>query len=268
MLHGGIRVKICLTTGFIANYDMKKTIEVFQSVGEISEFFIQQIQHLITAQPDKKLISIALSGGSTPEAIYHYIASYHKESVDWSRIIWFWGDERCVPPKSNQSNYKLAMDHLLNPLQISQAKIFRIQGENDPEKEAKRYSVLVSSLLPEIEETPRFDLIWLGLGEDGHIASIFPPSIGTFRSDRLFEENKHPVTGQKRITATGRIINNASKVLIIATGVKKAERVAQILNNKGDWRFLPASLVNPVDGELVWVLDRDAAVKTDLSVNS
>ena len=116
-------------------------------------------------------------------------------------------------------------------------------------------------MLPHFNGIPQFDLIILGLGEDGHTASIFPENISLFYSDKLFETSQHPVTGQKRITATGKLINNAKEVCFLATGISKAEKVAQILEKSDDWDTLPASLVNPAQGKLVWLLDKAAGAE-------
>ncbi len=174
-------------------------------------------------------------------------------------MIIFWGDERCVSPESDESNYKMASDSLLKRIPIPDANIFRIIGENDPVTEAKRYSEIVSKLIPSVNGNPQFDLIMLGLGEDGHTASIFPNNIHLFDSKNLFEVSEHPDTKQKRITATGKLINNSKGVSFLATGKNKPEKVYQILEKKSEWKFYPASLVDPKNGELIWLLDNLSA---------
>ena len=147
----------------------------------------------------------------------------------------------------------------MNHIPIPDANIFRIKGEEDPDTEAKRYSEIVSKLIPSSNGIPQFDLIMLGLGKDGHTASIFPNNIHLFDSKNLFEVSKHPVTKQKRVTATGKIINNSRVVSFLATGKNKSEKVYQILEKKSKWKFYPASLVDPKNGELIWLLDNLSA---------
>jgi 6-phosphogluconolactonase len=171
----------------------------------------------------------------------------------------FWGDERCVPPTNDESNYKMTSDSLIKKINIPASNIYRIEAEKDPAEEAERYSNQVRILLPHRMGTPRFDLVMLGIGEDGHTASIFPGEILLFNSEKLFEVSRHPLTGQKRITATGKLINNSKEVCFLVTGESKAERVAQIIEKKPGWERLPASLVLPENGELVWMLDGPAA---------
>jgi len=203
--------------------------------------------------------TIALSGGSTPEYIFRYLAENYAERIDWEKLLVFWGDERCVAPESSDSNYRMAYESLLQNVPIPDANIFRIKGEDDPATEARQYSELVSDNVAEFEDTPQFDLMLLGLGNDGHTASIFPSAISLFNSPRLFDVAVKPEDNQKRITATGRIINNASKVWFIVTGKGKAEIISRIIEQRSGFEKYPASLVNPASGHLVWLLDKAAA---------
>jgi 6-phosphogluconolactonase len=203
--------------------------------------------------------SLALSGGSTPKAIFKIISDKYRTKIDWSKVLIFWGDERCVPPTDEESNFRMAFENLFKNLFIPELNFCRIKGEDDPVSEAERYSKRVDSMLRHEHHIPQFDLFILGLGEDGHTASIFPYNIELFTSDKLFEISEHPKTGQKRITATGKLINNAKDVCFIVTGPAKAIKVDQIIHKKEGWEKLPASLVKPTDGDLFWLLDEAAA---------
>jgi 6-phosphogluconolactonase len=214
---------------------------------------------LVTQKKPGQYFSIALSGGSTPMAIFTILAERYRDRIDWSKLAFFWGDERCVPPSDPESNYRMTNENLFSRLSYPELNFCRIQGEDDPAAEAARYSGRVDSMLPHANGLPQFDLVMLGLGEDGHTASIFPHNIGLFNSDRLFEPSTHPVSGQIRITATGKLINNAREVWFIATGAGKAEKVAQVIRKQEGWEKLPASLVRPASGKLVWLLDEAAA---------
>jgi 6-phosphogluconolactonase len=238
---------------------MEPVIKIFPSVVELADYFTSMISEHLATKEKEEYFSIALSGGSTPKAIFEIISEKYNNKIDWARVAIFWSDERCVPPSDHESNYRMTNKYLFKYLILPELNFCRIQGEDNPDTEAIRYAERVNYMLPHVNNIPQFDLIMLGLGEDGHTASIFPDNIGLFNSDKLFETSKHPVTGQVRITATGKLINNAKEVLFIVTGASKAEQVARIIHHKEGWEKLPASLVNPVDGKLVWLLDQEAA---------
>lgn len=244
---------------FIVNYK----IQISKSVEELSEQFAQLLIHKINNNKDH--FHIVLSGGSTPKSIFEYLAAYHKTTIDWNKIKFFWGDERCVPPTDSESNYKMANDALLSKLQISASNIFRIEGESNPTDEAKRYSELITKILPQKNELPRFDIIMLGLGEDGHTASIFPNQKSLLSSDKIYTTAVHPATEQIRITLTGKVLNNASTVVFIVTGKNKSKVVDEIINQKENYKNYPASFINPQNGELYWLLDNAAASQIEKS---
>ncbi len=238
---------------------MNKSVRIFSTLEKLSIYFAKTLLEYVSKTSDDRFFSLALSGGSTPKVVFESIASNFKNKINWGKVIIFWGDERCVSPESDESNYKMASESLLKRIPIPRANIFRINGENDPVTEAKRYSKIVSKLIPSVNGCPQFDLIMLGLGEDGHTASIFPNNIHLFDSKNLFDVSEHPDTKQKRITATGKIINNSKAVFFIATGKNKSEKVYQILEKKNERKFYPVSLVDPKSGELIWLLDNLSA---------
>jgi len=238
---------------------MKKIINIFETADGLSQFVAQQLVKQIADLSEGHFFSIALSGGSTPKSIFRYLALNYTEQIDWRKLLVFWGDERCVAPESDESNYRLARENLLDLVPVPKENIFRILGENDPAEEAIRYSETVKNHFPSLHGIPQFDYILLGLGEDGHTASIFPDQIQLFQSNRFFEVATHPQSGQKRISVTGSVINQARMVSFIVTGEAKAEMVARILEKKPGWEHLPASLVHPENGLLYWLLDKNAA---------
>lgn len=213
---------------------------------------------LIELSTTKDKITVALSGGSTPKIVFDLLAEKHQD-IDWSKFYFFWGDERCVLPKDEQSNYKMTVDHLLSKVSVPDANIFRIKGENDPTQEAIAYSQLLKDQLLEINGIPQFDLVILGMGDDGHTASIFPHEIELWHSKNYCEVATHPDSGQKRVSITGSIINNAQTVAFLVTGASKEEKVKTILNKEEGYLQYPASLVNPVSKNLHWFMDEDAA---------
>jgi 6-phosphogluconolactonase len=238
---------------------MKPIVRKFPSAKYMAGFLVQLIRESIDRIPPGRFVSIALAGGSTPRFIFRGLAEIRDPGFDWNRVLFFWGDERAVGPDHPDSNYLMARENLLDKLGIPSSNIFRIMGEADPVGEAERYSALVSGMLDRQNGAPRFDLFLLGLGEDGHTVSVFPGGQEIFDSEKLFECTRHPVTGQARITATGRLINNAKRVIFIVTGENKAARIAQIIGRGKGYENLPASWVNPAEGEVTWVLDGGAA---------
>lgn len=235
-------------------------IKIFPDIDQLTDFLISRISDQISAKPPGQYFSIALSGGSTPKALFNLIAEKYQSRIDWRKVVIFWGDERCVPPTDEDSNYRMTYQNLFRHLNIHELNFCRINGEDDPETEAKRYSGKVKSMLPKINNIPQFDLIMLGLGDDGHTASIFPNNIDLFNSDKLFATSEHPVSRQIRITATGKIINHSKEVCFLVTGSGKAEKVTQILQKRDGWEALPASRVNPASGQVFWLLDEEAAM--------
>lgn len=203
-------------------------------------------------------VNIALSGGSTPKLLFKTLASEYPHKIDWEKINFFWGDERCVPPDHDDSNYKMTKQLLLDPLGIPVNQIHRIIGENPPQQEAERYGEEIRQHLIYQTGWPVFDLVILGMGPDGHTASIFPSQLGLMESKKICEVGTHPGSGQKRVTITGKVINNAHQVAVLATGASKAEKIQEIFNRQGNWQQYPAAHIAPVHGQLIWYLDMAA----------
>ncbi|MCG8309441.1 MAG: 6-phosphogluconolactonase [Cytophagales bacterium] len=202
--------------------------------------------------------NVALSGGSTPKIWLEYLSNLKETIINWKRIHLFWGDERCVPPDHVDSNYGMTKSCLLDQIDIPKKNVHRIKGELDPGKAATAYARELRDHLPH-GEVPTFDLIILGMGDDGHTASIFPYEIDLWNFDENCVVATHPVSGQKRVSFTGRVINNAHSVAFLINGRNKAQKVKEIINNESNASNYPASLVKPYKGELFWFLDADAA---------
>ena len=238
---------------------MKRNVNIFNSKNEISAFFAQELAQLSQSKSENEYVSLALSGGSTPKAIFEYLSGSGSEKIIWNKIHFFWGDERCVPPNDKESNFRMTKESLFDKIHVPPQNIFRIKGEDDPLAEAKRYSKLVADYAPSVKNIPVFDIVMLGLGEDGHTASVFPDKINLFDSSELYVSTRNPYTGQNRITATGKIINNATNVFFLVTGSSKAKMVARIIKKQEGYENLPASRVMPESKNLFWLLDEQAA---------
>lgn len=237
----------------------KPEIKISSSQEDFPRYFVKELVNTISGIPGDKIINLAVSGGSTPEPIFRELASIGKTEIPWNRINIFWVDERCVPPDNPESNFGMTNISLLTKVNIPNENIHRVFGENEPFEEAFRYSLEIQKFVQPANGIPSFDIILLGMGNDGHTASIFPDNPGLFASSKLCETSVHPQSGQQRITITGQLINNASHVLFHVTGKSKAALVKSVINKETDFEKYPAGLVNPAFGKLFWILDKDAA---------
>lgn len=204
-------------------------------------------------------LNVALSGGNTPKLLFEILAAGYKTKIDWSKINFYWVDERCVPPDSAESNFKMTNDELLKKVNVPDMNIHRMRGEVNPETEAESYSVQLSENLPSENNIPVFDIIFLGMGKDGHTASIFPGQLNLFDVNEACSASENPQTHQKRITLTGKVINNADYIYFLVTGKDKSEVIRKIIERLQDYDLYPAAHVNPVGGSLNWYIDDAAA---------
>lgn len=235
-------------------------VEIYDTKNRLAEEFADFFCNFVKERTE---IHVALSGGSTPKIVFDVLAEKYTKKIDWHKIHLYWGDERCVPPDDSESNYKMTKEHLLSKVDLPESNIHRIKGENDPDEEALAYAELLDKNLTRKNKLPQFDLLILGMGDDGHTASIFPHQIALWHSDRYCEVAQHPETGQQRISLSGKLINNAEHVAFLVTGEAKAEKLREIVTKEGPWETYPASLVDPDSGNLIWFLDLGAASKLD-----
>ncbi|MCW5517077.1 6-phosphogluconolactonase [Muriicola sp. Z0-33] len=235
------------------------TTKVYTSKMDLAREFAKWMSKFIDDSQNE--VNIALSGGSTPKLIFEELASEYKDKIDWSRVHFYWGDERCVPPTDMDSNFGMTAELLLSKISIPSENVHRIKGENTPGEEAVNYSKLLQHRLTVKDNIPCFDLVILGMGDDGHTASIFPHQIELWDADNNCEVATHPETGQNRITLTGKLINNAKMVTFLVTGANKADKVREIIKREGHFEDYPASLVAPISGDLNWFLDSEAAAE-------
>ena len=234
-------------------------IRIFRSPYELAEKFAWELVERFGDSAKRKTpFSVVLSGGSTPELLYSVLGDHFSNSVAWDNVHFFWSDERCVPPDSLDSNYGMARARLFDKIHIPLTNIHRIRGEDDPQKEAQRYCGVIINNTSIRDGLPLFDVVILGLGEDGHTASIFPPGKELFFSETICVVEPHPVSNQKRITITGKVINNADSVVFLVTGKKKAEILEKIINKNAAASNFPASYVVPLYGKLSWLVDEEA----------
>jgi 6-phosphogluconolactonase len=235
----------------------------FSSTDELSEVLGNKFyRHLARLNIRKKQVNLAFSGGRTPAAFFDILVSNQKNpetKTDWGRVHVFWVDERCVAPDHPESNYRMTAEHLLRPLNLDKDQIHRIRGENEPGAEAIRYAAEIRDAFHQSEGLPVFDWIFLGMGEDGHTASIFPDRLDLIHTPALCAVTSHPVTGQFRITLTGQVIMQADRISYLVTGSEKSTVVRQIIQDEPEAAGYPAKYIRSVKGKVHWYLDADAA---------
>jgi 6-phosphogluconolactonase len=206
---------------------------------------------------------IAVSGGGTPKAMFALLADKsapYFARVPWDKLELFWVDERSVPPTDNDSNYRMTNEAMLSKVPLPAAQIHRMEGELDPGIAAARYeSLLRTAFHLEGAETPVFDLVLLGMGDDGHTASLFPHTQALHEITRLVVANHVPQKDTWRITLTAPVINRARQAAFLIEGAAKADILAAVVQGPYDPESLPSQLIHPASGRLTFLLDAAAA---------
>lgn len=241
----------------IQSYDQRRDVAVPGAKQTTIEFCVEHfILRAKEAIADHDYFAVALSGGSTPKAIFEGLVQ-KKEQVDWDRVLLFWSDERCVPPDHPDSNYRMAMEAGLNKVGIPLENIFRMHGEEIPEVAAKEYNHLI------LEEVPfeDFDLMMLGMGDDGHTASLFPKTHALHTSGQMATANFVPQKQTWRLTLTFDCINRAKEIVVYVLGAGKAEILAIVLNGRFDPDTYPIQRVGTPASKALFILDTEAAAK-------
>ncbi|MDQ3714286.1 MAG: 6-phosphogluconolactonase [Acidobacteriota bacterium] len=238
-------------------------IKIFPDSDELNFFAAEKFVEMANkAIGESGRFTVALAGGSTPESLYQLLAGdKFKNRIDWTKVFFFFGDERNVSPDSEESNFRMANESLFKFLQISDENIFRWQTElKDAEKIAENYRISVTNFFALSEnELPRFDLILLGMGEDGHTASLFPFTEGLKESGKIVVVNWVEKLNTNRLTFTYPMINNASNVIFLVGGASKAEALKEILEGEYQPERYPAQAVKLNDGDLFWLIERRTA---------
>lgn len=225
-----------------------------------ARYFVEKAEE---AAAQRGRARIAISGGSTPKAAFQLLADPGqpwRTRMPWEKLDLFWVDERCVPPDNAESNYRMTREALLEHVPLRAEQIHRMEGELEPEAAAARYeSDLRNSFRLEGAETPRFDLVALGMGEDGHTASLFPHTAAIHEMSHLVTANYVPQKEMWRITLTWPVINQASAVFFLIGGADKALILRDVLTGPNDPERLPSQLIWPAGGILTLILDKAAA---------
>ena len=241
---------------------MKPKLRIFDDLETLSI----HAANLFSTQAARSILErdqflVALNGGGTPTRLFQFLATDFHDKVNWAKVHVFWGDERCVPPDDPGSSYGQAQELLLSHVPIPESNIHRIKGELTPIEASKEYSLLLKEHASPALDWPRFDLIYLGMGEDGHTASLFPDSQVNVSQAALPVTAHYQDRPANRVTLTQLVFNSARMVVFMATGEKKAVTLAEVLSDRYNPEYYPAQRIDPKDGELIWLVDESAAGK-------
>jgi 6-phosphogluconolactonase len=242
------------------------TYQVWETKQEMAmasaRLFATRVEQAVAT---RGLARVAISGGSTPKATFALLADPRGPflaTLPWDKLHLYWVDERCVAPDDPESNYGVCRDLLLSKVPVPPEQVYRMEGELDPEEAASRYeTVLRNSMKLEGAESPAFDLVTLGMGPDGHTASLFPHTDALDAMNRLVVANHVPQKEAWRITLTWPVINQAADVVFEVEGAGKADVLAEVLTGPRDPERLPSQLIRPSNGKLLYLLDQAAAAK-------
>ncbi|GAC1431027.1 MAG: 6-phosphogluconolactonase [Terriglobales bacterium] len=234
-------------------------IRVFRDKAELFNAAADEIARIAnSAVQSNGKFSIALSGGSSPKGLFTLLAGGNVPPIPWDKTYFFWGDERHVPPDNFESNYRMAKETLLDKLAGPESHIFRVHSEETADKAASDYEQTIKEFFKlSLGEFPRFDLILLGIGPDGHTASLFPGTTALKENNRLVVSNWVDKLKTERITMTYPVLNNAAAVMFLVIGADKAPAVSKVFEDSSS--ELPSQKVRPTSGKLMWMLDEPAA---------
>lgn len=240
--------------------------QVFPNPNEVMWAAAEKIERLVLAAVEKNgRATIVLSGGSTPKGLFQLLADpthAFRERLPWAKMHFFWADERFVPVDDEQNNFRMANETLFRVVGVPEANIHRYRTElSSPEESAEDYQLQIEKFF-ETDRTqppPRFDVVLLGMGADGHTASLFPGLRFLHSTEHWVKSFWVPHLSQHRLTLLPDIINEAQNILLLVTGAEKAEAVAMVLTDKPLNSALPVQKIQPTEGNLTWLLDEEAA---------
>ena len=240
--------------------EARPRVQVFDDAEAVARGAAERFVELGQAAIDARgCFSVGLAGGSTPKRAYELLASEaYREQLNWSKVHIFFGDERCVPPDHSESNYRMANEALISRVSIPPPNVHRINGLGDAVANASLYEDELRTFF-NAASWPRFDLVLLGMGDDGHTASLFPGTKALVEPRAWVVANWVEKFGAFRITLTAPAINHAANIAFLVTGATKAERLLEVLRGALDPEKLPSQLIQPLDGSLFWLVDKAAA---------
>ncbi|RDV16836.1 6-phosphogluconolactonase [Pontibacter diazotrophicus] len=235
-------------------------LKIFEDKAKLSkaaaELFVQKAQEAVK---QNGRFTVALTGGSSPVQLYTLLAQLpYREQVPWEKTFVFWGDERWVPLTANENNARMAMEILLNKVPVPEDQVYPMWKEDtEPEAFAQQYEQLLQQHFG--QQTPQFDLILLGMGDDGHTASLFPGTEVLHEQSRWVQAYYLEPQSMYRVTLTAPLINQAKTICFLTFGANKAPALHEVLEGERNPEKYPSQLIQPQDGEVVWLVDESAA---------
>jgi len=244
-----------------AKFDIRVVVNAEELSLKAAEEFVHRAEEAVQA---RGIFTIALAGGSTPKSLYTLLASNtasFREQVPWNKVHFFWGDERHVPPDHPDSNYRMVQERLLSQVPVPPENVHRIFTENpDPGKAADEYEQVLQDFFELREEKlPRFDLVLLGMGPDGHTASLFPGSNTIHEQTHLVAAPWVEKQNTYRVTLTPPVLNNALCAIFLVSGSEKSKTLQAVLEGDPEPERFPAQIIRPKQGTLLWLVDQAAA---------
>ncbi len=234
-------------------------VKIFNGVNELSQYAANLFVEIAKQSIAKRgRFLAALSGGSTPMRLYELLGNQFQNEVDWSRIHFFWGDERCVPVDDAGNSYGQTKKALFDKINIPKENIHRVLSELQPDSAAMEYARNLKSFAEPPLKWPRFDLVLLGMGDDGHTASLFPNSPVEADSPTLAVTANYQGRPANRVTLTPKVLNSSRNIIFLVTGKSKAEILSRVLSDVYTPKELPAQRIAPADGNLDWLIDQEA----------
>jgi 6-phosphogluconolactonase len=231
---------------------------------DVADWIIKVIAETLQKQ---ERFTWVLSGGNTPKPVYELLSSApYREQIDWNKLHIFWGDERAVPFTDDRNNAKMAYETLLNKVSVPEEQIYLMRTDISPEESAIEYEKILREYFPlatNHSSQPTFDLVLLGMGEDGHTLSLFPGTEVIHEEKAWTKAFFLKAQDMYRITLTKNIVNNSSKIAFLTTGENKADALHEVIEGKYDPDLYPSQVIKPVHGELHWFIDSDAAIELD-----
>jgi len=235
----------------------KNDLKIFETKEDLINNLAEEFVKMVSSSKGK--INVALAGGGTPKPFYERLAtSTISSNINWNKVHFFWGDERCVPPDDSESNFGMVKSALFDKIEIPDQNIHRVKCEKTPPKAAKKYEIEIINNLSG-DSYPKFDWVFLGLGGDGHTASLFPESENLDNDEDICVIATHPESAQKRISLSLPVLNSAKRVSFLVTGQKKKDILEKVVSSSEKKEY-PATFIKPV-GKLEVYADKAAAQK-------
>lgn len=234
-------------------------VKTFKDASELSQYAARSFIEIAKKSIEERgRFLVSLSGGGTPMRLYELLGNQFQNEVDWSHTHFFWGDERCVPVNDAGNSYGQIKKVLFDKINVPDKNIHRVLSELEPESASKEYANTLSDFADPPLAWPRFDLALLGMGEDGHTASLFPNSPVEVDSPTLAVTANYQDRPANRVTLTQKVLNSSRNVIFLVTGKAKAATLSRVLSDNYKPGELPAQRIAPKDGNLIWLIDEEA----------